>query len=383
MKYKLSDICSGITDGSHNPPAGISKSDYLMLSSKNIFDDDITLEDPRYLSKEQYVVEHKRTGIKPGDILMTIVGTVGRTAIVPEGIPPITLQRSVAVLHPLKDVCLSRYLMYVLRSNRKVFESEAHGVAQKGIYLKQLSSIVVEVPEIKKQEKVVHILDQVQSVIKWRQEELIKLNNLIKARFVEMFGDLFFSDAKHYTVPEVAYVYIGLVTTMTKHYVSEGTPLIFNSTVKDNYFEFKERVYLDEEFAIANAHRKHKIGDVITVHTGDVGTSAIIGPDLEGSLGFATIVSRINDISFLRPAYLCDFFNSELCKHQLKNMIRGDRNNLNLKEFNQILFTVPPIEKQMEWEEYRKQVDKSKAQVQKALDETQLLFNSLMQEFFG
>ena len=85
MKYKLSDICSGITDGSHNPPAGISKSNYLMLSSKNVFDDEITFDDPRYLSEEQYVAEHKRTGIMAGDVLMTIVGTVGRTAVVSDG----------------------------------------------------------------------------------------------------------------------------------------------------------------------------------------------------------------------------------------------------------------------------------------------------------
>ena len=189
MEYKLSDICSGITDGSHNPPAGISNSDYLMLSSKNIFDDEITFDAPRYLSEEQFVVENKRTRIKPGDILMTIVGTVGRTAIVPDGISTITLQRSVAVLHPLKDICFSRYLMYALRSKRKFFESEAHGVAQKGIYLKQLSNIIVDVPELERQEATVQILDFVQNIIKKRHEELDKLDELIKARFVEMFGD--------------------------------------------------------------------------------------------------------------------------------------------------------------------------------------------------
>lgn len=188
MEYKLSDICSGITDGSHNPPAGISNSDYLMLSSKNIFDDEITFDAPRYLSEEQFVVENKRTRIKPGDILMTIVGTVGRTAIVPDGISTITLQRSVAVLHPLKDICFSRYLMYALRSKRKFFESEAHGVAQKGIYLKQLSNIIVDVPELERQEATVQILDFVQNIIKKRHEELDKLDELIKARFIELFG---------------------------------------------------------------------------------------------------------------------------------------------------------------------------------------------------
>ena len=57
MKYKLSDICSGITDGSHNPPSGGANSPYLMLSSKNIFDDKITYDEPRYLNEEQFYAE--------------------------------------------------------------------------------------------------------------------------------------------------------------------------------------------------------------------------------------------------------------------------------------------------------------------------------------
>lgn len=100
MKYKLKEICNGITDGSHNPPPGGEMSDFPMISSKNISDDCITTDDPRYLTKAQFEIENKRTSIVPGDVLMTIVGTVGRTAVVPENAPNITLQRSVAVLHP-------------------------------------------------------------------------------------------------------------------------------------------------------------------------------------------------------------------------------------------------------------------------------------------
>ena len=134
---KLKDICIGITDGSHNPPQGGEISDYYMISSKNIFDNRITMDEPRYLSEEQFLSENKRTNIVPGDVLVTIVGTVGRAAVVNKDIGKITLQRSVAVLHPKKDICDSRYLMYAFQSKRAYFEKEAHGVAQKGLYLKQ------------------------------------------------------------------------------------------------------------------------------------------------------------------------------------------------------------------------------------------------------
>ena len=81
---RIKDICSGVTDGSHNPPQGLENSDYLMLSSKNVFDDKITFDSPRYLSQIDFEQESKRTRIKSGDVLLTIVGTVGRAAVVGE-----------------------------------------------------------------------------------------------------------------------------------------------------------------------------------------------------------------------------------------------------------------------------------------------------------
>ena len=130
---RLGDICKKITDGSHNPPQGISHSEYLMLSSKNIYDDEITLDDPRFLSAENYATENKRTQISTGDILLTIVGTVGRAAVVPDSIKNICLQRSVAVIKPKCDLVDSRFLMYQLQSMRTHLEQEARGVAQKGM----------------------------------------------------------------------------------------------------------------------------------------------------------------------------------------------------------------------------------------------------------
>lgn len=138
---KIKDICTSVTDGSHNPPQGIEKSEYMMLSSKNIFDDEITFDEPRFLSEKDFEREHKRTKIAVGDVLLTIVGTVGRTAVVDEDMPAFALQRSVAVLHPKNDVCLPRFLMYALRGKRTYIANRAKGVAQKGIYLKEVSDI--------------------------------------------------------------------------------------------------------------------------------------------------------------------------------------------------------------------------------------------------
>lgn len=156
---QLKDVTNKISDGSHNPPKGIAYSEYPMLSSKNILFDDFNYESPRYLSKEDFDIENKRTDISDGDVLLTIVGTVGRTCCVQNPFVPFTLQRSVAVLKPKKEILISRFLMYALYSLSDLWENEAKGAAQKGVYLKQLAAVSIPTPPISEQERIVERLD--------------------------------------------------------------------------------------------------------------------------------------------------------------------------------------------------------------------------------
>ncbi len=157
---RLATICHKITDGSHNPPKGIENSEYLMLSSKNVFDDEITFDKPRFLSEQNFNSENKRTDVMPGDVLLTIVGTVGRAAVVPTDSPKFTLQRSVAVLKPDNNQIDSRFLMFSLQSILEVLNDGARGVAQKGIYLKALRELQIPLPPLPEQKRIVAILDE-------------------------------------------------------------------------------------------------------------------------------------------------------------------------------------------------------------------------------
>ncbi|MAY36632.1 MAG: hypothetical protein CMN84_11075 [Spongiibacteraceae bacterium] len=159
-RIKLGELCSKITDGSHNPPKGVDYSEHIMLSSKNVFDDKIHLDKPRFLTESDFVKENKRTDVSVDDVLLTIVGTVGRVAVVDESLPKFTLQRSVAVLKPLPDKIVARFLMYSLRSILEELLGESRGVAQKGIYLKSLREMHISVPSIPDQKRIVAILDQ-------------------------------------------------------------------------------------------------------------------------------------------------------------------------------------------------------------------------------
>ena len=157
----------------------------------------------------------------------------------------------------------------------------------------------------------------------------------------------FTKDWEQRKVTDLGEIYIGLVTTMTEHYTDKGHLLIRNSDIKDGYFEFGENpIYLDEEFSEQNKSRMHRLGDVITVHTGDIGTSAVIGENEVNSIGFATIVTRPNQ-EILDSNYFATYLNTDTNKQWAVSMATGDgRSNYNLKDYTKLIVPIPEIEEQ-------------------------------------
>jgi type I restriction enzyme M protein len=187
--YKLGDLCKKITDGSHNPPKS-QINGLPMLSSKNVIDGGITYNGARFLTTEDFEKENKRTDINPGDVLLTIVGTIGRVALVDISHGKFTVQRSVAVIKLDNDKIISKYLSCVLSSKKMQEElsSKAAGVAQKGIYLGQLSKIEIPVPPLEIQKQIVEQLDEYQNKIEKLEEEIQKNKNKIKNRIEEVWN---------------------------------------------------------------------------------------------------------------------------------------------------------------------------------------------------
>ena len=188
---KLVEVVSKIVDGSHNPPKGIKESEYKMLSSRNIENAKVLGQaDVRFLSKEDFEIENKRTKAKVDDVVLTIVGTIGRSAVLSEKDIPVTFQRSVAIMSP-KDGVSSRYLMYYFISNASLLNKEAQGVAQKGIYLNQLKNIPISFPSLSEQERIAAILDSLSAKIKALQENynkaLVLCNDLKQSLLKSIF----------------------------------------------------------------------------------------------------------------------------------------------------------------------------------------------------
>lgn len=159
---RLGSICSKLTDGSHNPPKD-NGSGYPMLSSQNIQNGLIDIDNPsRFVCEDGFNKENNRTLIQNGDVLLTIVGSLGRSAVVTNN-AKFVLQRSVAVLTSgLLSDFLSDYFKSI--TAQFYFIDNGKGTAQKGIYLGQLSQMLIPVPSLVEQERIVIKINELMSL---------------------------------------------------------------------------------------------------------------------------------------------------------------------------------------------------------------------------
>ncbi|HHR6404545.1 TPA: restriction endonuclease subunit S [Providencia alcalifaciens] len=180
----LGDVCTKVTDGSHNPPKAV-ETGLPMLSSRNVMDYGLIWDNFRLIPEEAFERENKRTQISDGDVLLTIVGTIGRSCVIRNLDKPFTLQRSVAVLSTEK--LIPEFLSYQLKapSIQECFLSNAKGSAQKGIYLNQLKLLRLVYPPINEQKRIVQKLDllltRIDTAIEHLQESVILKNALLQS----------------------------------------------------------------------------------------------------------------------------------------------------------------------------------------------------------
>lgn len=392
--YKLKEICNKITDGSHNPPKGVETSEYLMLSSKNINNDLITYSDPRYLQKDMFELENKRTNIERGDILLTIVGTVGRCAVY-DSDEKVVFQRSVAVIKPNKEIVDSRFLMYKLISMTNYFEKEARGVAQKGIYLKQLADIEIKLPNLEMQKKIVYTLDSAKVLLDKRGVQITLLDQLVKSRFIEMFGDPI-NNPKSWEVKKLKDISTKILSGNTPKggsevYVDEGIMFFRSQNVWKNKLVLDDIAYIDKETHDRMLKSSLKNRDILMTKTGRINTE-------NSSLGRAAMFlgeddsANINGHVYLVRLQECEvneFVLFILTTNEYRDYIRSvcvggiDKRQINKEHLEEFPIIYPPIELQNQFANFVNQVDKLKFAMESSLKELENNFNSLMQKAFN
>ena len=380
---KLGEVCTSITDGSHNPPKGIEHSEYRMISSQNIFDDEIRINDGnvRFLTEEDHYKENKRTKLSKDVVLLTIVGTIGRACVLKGTEGFITLQRSVAALQPSPKV-YPRFLMHGLIGNRRKLEQEAHGIAQRGIYLRQLSELEIPIPPLSEQQSIVAELDKINELISLKKAQLSDLDALAQSIFYDMFGDPI-ENEKGWEVKKLGevcesdlgktlnsakdqgflYPYLCAINILWNH--------IDLSTLKTTKFDDCEL----ERYTV----RK---GDLLICEGGDIGRAAIWNKD--ETILYQNALHRVRFKNDIIPMY-CLYYIWKLKQIGVLDGRYGKGvtiKHLVKSSLMSIPIPLPPLSLQQDFAKRIELIEQQKAQISSTIKDLETVLASRMQYWF-
>ncbi|NOR16866.1 hypothetical protein GQ543_04045, partial [candidate division WOR-3 bacterium] len=158
---KLGDVCSLITDGKHGDCKNEENSGYYFLSAKDVKNNTLEYENARQITKADFEETHRRTDLKPGDVLVTNSGTIGRMAIAPldEKTLKTTFQKSVAIIKPISTIINNIFCCYHLKADLSKLVNVSAGTAQKNLLLGDLRSHLISIPSLNEQQSIVSKLD--------------------------------------------------------------------------------------------------------------------------------------------------------------------------------------------------------------------------------
>lgn len=328
--------------------------------------------------------------LEEGDLLLSLTGNVGRVAILEKEFLPAALNQRVACLRLKTDAISKGYLFHILNSD--YFEQRciqaSKGVAQKNMSTEWLKEFVVPLYNKSEQNHITTTLDKISFVINSRKQELQELDNLIKARFVEIFGT-YPGNEKGWDTGTIR----DLVTEVrygSSRKAADGDSgkypyLRMNNITYGGELDLTDTKTIDipdEELDKCTVRR----GDLLFNRTNSkelVGKTCVYNRDEMMVLAGFVVRVRLNDKAL--PEFVSAFMNTDFSKKMLLGMCKAaiGQANINAQELQSIGIYIPPIELQKKFVSFKDQVDKSKAVVQKALDKAQLLFDSLMQKYFG
>ena len=201
-----------------------------------------------------------------------------------------------------------------------------------------------------------------------------------------MFGDE--SNPFHWpiiNVEDVAKVSVGVVIKPAQYYTDaeHGIKAFRSLNIGPMAIKDGDWVYFSYEGNDRNAKSQLKENDLLIVRSGAPGTACVVPKQYEGCNAIDIIIAR-PIIEKVNPYYLCTYTNMPHGKRQIEEGTGGAaQQHFNVGKYNKLRLMLPPLELQNKFVEFIKQVDKSKVAIQRALDDTRLLFDSLMQEYFG
>ncbi len=381
-KRRLGDICD-ILNGFAFKSEEYAQNGVRVIRIANVQKGFLEDNSPVFYPIDTDTVDLKKYALYEGDILLSLTGNVGRVARITADFLPAVLNQRVACLRVKTNDVLSDYLYCVLNSD--LFEKKcihaSNGVAQKNLSTEWLKDYEIPIFSLDEQRQVAKKFELINQVLQLRKQQLQALDDLVKARFVEIIEKSELGDET--TVEAVTErVKVGFVGTCEKYYTDEsGIPMLRTSNITEKGIDLSALKYVTEEFHNNNKKSQIHSGDLLIARHGSNGQANVYyGPDAQ-CLNAVVIVPNQKIAS---SVFLAGLINSPAVKGQIERMLVGSTQHVvNTKSIAGLTVRIPTITVQKEYELFVSAIDKSKVAVQKALDETQKLFDSLMQEYFG
>ena len=284
-----------------------------------------------------------------------------------------------------QEKILPEFLEYALRCDRALsyYKAKLRGstARRRSLPTPTLLAFTVPLPGVSEQQFVLDVIHKAKKIIDNRSEEIQQLDNLVKARFVEMFGDI--PGEEKVVMADICRI-ITDGTHQPPQFVKTGIPFLFVSNIVTNEIHYDAEKFISEEtYSELIKRTPIEIGDILLSTVGSYGHPAIVKSDkpfcFQRHIAYLKPDATVVNSEYLRGAIL-----SADVQRQIDERVKGiAQKTLNLSEIRKLQLPLPSMEQQEQFAAFVKQIDKSKVAVQKALDEAQLLFDSLMQKYFG
>jgi len=297
--------------------------------------------------------------LEENDLLMSLTGNVGRVAILQKDMLPAALNQRVACLRLKTDRITKGYLFHLLNSEffeQKCIQS-SKGVAQKNMSTEWLKDFLIPVYSVEKQQEITTILDYLRDIIDKRKQELNKLDELIKARFVELF------DNGNY--PRIrlgdACKKITDGTHKTPNYLEEGITFISAKNIVDGKLDFSDVKHIsEEEYQEIQKRCQTEKNDILLSKSGSLGAPVIVRTEEKIGLFESLAVLKYKRDRFL-PEFLCEQLKTDMVQRQFTTGTKGVAiKHLHLGVIADTEIIEPPVDEQKAFADFVEQVDKSK-----------------------
>ena len=342
---------------------------------------------------DKYVGETKETisdlavkdsGIKPAPadtVIMSFKLTLGKTAIT---VRPTYTNEAIMAFIPNGNYPVHTSYFYHFFAGRDWSNGTNRAVMGTTLNKATLSEIDIPVPSISEQIEIAVHLDKIDSLISLRKQQLAKLDELVKARFVELFGaETELEKWPCCTVGDVAEVCVGVVIKPTQYYTDNGIPAFRSLNIGEMRVKDNDWVYFTEEGHQKNQKSVIRKNDVLVVRSGAPGTACVATEKYDGYNAVDIIIAH-PDNKKVNSIFLAAFTNMPHGMNQIRAKTGGAaQQHFNVGGYKAMCLIMPSIDLQNQFAAFVEQTDKSKSAIQQSLDKLETLKKALMQKYFG